>query len=113
MPRARVLHRRAVRTRLARILLVGSVTLLLVAPAIGQVPLLNDLLALGKGPGQTPAKAAVQQPAAPPVEAAPRAHCDAASKPEPDIQGRVPAGSATNGLWCNATLVSHQGTSGG
>jgi hypothetical protein len=25
----------------------------------------------------------------------------------------VPAGSATNGLWCNVTLVSHQGTSGG
>src|SRR4051795_11032741 len=103
------------RTRAARLTLIASVTLLLGAPAAAQIPgnPLNDLLALGKGPGETPAKAAVQQPAAPPVAAVPRASCDAASKPEPDIQGRVPAGSATNGLWCNATLVSHQGTSGG
>ena len=45
--------------------------------------------------------------------ATPRARCGAGSRPEPGIQGRVPAGSATNGLWCNAALVSHQGTSGG
>src|SRR3954451_11820738 len=93
--------------------LIASVSLLLVAPAVAQLPVLNDLLALGKGPGETPAAATVQNPAAPPVTAVPRAHCDAASKPEPDVQGRVPAGSAANGLWCNATLISHQGTSGG
>src|SRR3954465_15720063 len=93
--------------------LIASVTLLLVAPAVAQLPVLNDLLALGKGPGEAPAAATVQSPPAPPVTAVPRAHCDAASKPEPDVQGRVPAGSAADGLWCNDTLVSHQGTSGG
>src|SRR3954452_15536694 len=93
--------------------LIASVSLLLVAPAVAQLPVLNDLLALGKGPGETPAAATVQNPAAPPVTAVPRAHCDAASKPVPDVQGRVPAGSAADGLWCNTTLISHQGTSGG
>ena len=43
----------------------------------------------------------------------PRAQCGPGAKPEPDIQGRVPAGSATNGLWCNVALITHQGTSGG
>ena len=103
------------RPRLARIVLIAAVTLLLVGPAAAQIPgnPLNDLLALGQGTGQTPAKAAVQTPDAPPVTAVPRAQCDASSKPEPGVQGRVPAGSATNGLWCNVTLLSHQGTSGG
>jgi hypothetical protein len=43
----------------------------------------------------------------------PRAHCGPGAKPEPDIQGRVPAGAATDGLWCNVSLIAHQGTSGG
>jgi hypothetical protein len=43
----------------------------------------------------------------------PRAKCGTGSKPEPDIQGRVPAGSATDGLWCNMALVAHQGVAGG
>ncbi len=103
------------RTRIARIALIASVSLLLVGPAAAQIPgnPLNDLFALGKGSGQTPTPAVVQNPAAPPVTAVPRAVCDADSKPEPGIQGRVPAGSAANGLWCNASLISHQGTSGG
>src|SRR3954471_5190985 len=98
------------RSRLARITLIASVVALLGGPAAAQIPgnPLNDLLALGKGEGQQPQKATVQKPAAPPVEAVPRASCDGASRPEPDIQGRVPAGSATNGLWCNVSLVSHQ-----
>ena len=74
---------------------------------------LNDLLALGQAGGQTPAKAAIQRNSEPPLVATPRARCGAGSRPEPGIQGRVPAGSATIGLWCNAALVSHQGTSGG
>src|SRR3954447_22282023 len=103
------------RTRIARIALIASVSLLLVGPAAAQIPgnPLNDLFALGKGAGQTPTPAPVQNPAAPPVTAVPRAVCDSASKPEPSIQGRVPAGSAANGLWCNVSLISHQGTSGG
>src|SRR5437870_5201391 len=85
------------------------------APAAAQIPgnPLNDLLALGKAEGDKPALAEIQNPAAPPVAPVPRAQCDANAKPEPGIQGRVPAGSATNGLWCNAELISHQGTSGG
>ena len=47
------------------------------------------------------------------MNAAPRAQCGPGSKPEPGIQGRVPAGSAADGLWCNVQVVSHQGTSGG
>ena len=49
----------------------------------------------------------------PPLVATPRAKCGPGSKPEPGIQGRVPAGSAANGLTCNVTLIGHQGTSGG
>ena len=74
---------------------------------------LNDLLALGQGGGQTPDSVPVQKPPAPPMDATPRAQCGPGSKPEPGIQGRVPAGSATDGLWCNVKVLSHQGTSGG
>ena len=57
---------------------------------------LNDLLALGQGSGQTPDKAPVQQPGRAAGRARYRArHCEPGAKPEPDIQGRVPAGSAT------------------
>jgi hypothetical protein len=81
----------------------------------GQGPIgpLNDLFALGQGEGQTPNKVAVQHPAEPPLEATPRAHCGPGAKPEPGIQGRIPAGSANDGLQCNISLVSHQGASGG
>src|ERR1700759_5651739 len=100
----------------ARVVMISLLALGLLAPIISaQVPgnPLNDLLALGQGTGQTPAKAPVQDPPAPPVEATPRANCGPGSKPEPGIQGRVPAGSATDGRWCNVSLLSHQGTSGG
>jgi hypothetical protein len=88
----------------------------LLAPAVlAQMPgnPLNDLLALGEGSGQSPDKAPIQEPPVPSMDAVPRAHCGAGSKPEPDIQGRVPAGAATDGLWCNVSLLAHQGTSGG
>src|SRR3954447_6251280 len=98
-------------------LLVAVVFALLVtaAPAAAQGPVgpLNDLLALGQGGGQTPDKVPVQKPPAPAYAATPQGKCGPGSKPEPGIQGRVPEGSATEGLWCNATMISHQGTSGG
>ena len=104
---------RAVRVTLA----CAGLAVLLAVPAEGMaqgpVGSLNDLLALGQGGGQTPDEVPVQMPPAPPLVATPRAHCDPGSKPEPGVQGRVPAGSATDGLWCNVTLLSHQGTSGG
>src|SRR3954469_5088946 len=89
------------RSRLARAMLIASLILFLGAPAVAQIPgsPLNDLLALGKGSGDQPARAAVQAPAAPPVVAVPRAVCDGASRPEPGVQGRVPAGSAARGVW--------------
>jgi hypothetical protein len=92
-----------------------AIVLLTPVAAMAQGPFgpLNDLLALGQGGGQTPNSVPVQKPPAPPMDATPRAQCGPGSKPEPDIQGRVPAGSATDGLWCNVKLLSHQGTSGG
>jgi hypothetical protein len=91
------------------------VALLAIPPlaANGQLGPLNDLLALGQGGGQTPASTPLQHNAEPPLTATPRAQCGPGSHQEPGIQGRVPAGSATNGLNCNVTLVSHQGNSGG
>ena len=83
-------------------------------PAHAQVaPIPNDLLALGEGGGDMPDPAPIQKPPAPPITPAPRAKCGPGSKPEPDIQGRVPAGSASEGLWCNMTLISHHGVAGG
>jgi hypothetical protein len=96
--------------------MAAILAVLLLAPAINaQLPSnpLNDLFALGQGTGQTPAAVTVQKPPAPKVEAVPRAQCGPGAKPEPDIQGRVPAGSATDGLWCNVNLLAHHGTSGG
>src|SRR5690242_15010398 len=90
--------------------------LVFAAPASAQGilgPPRNDLLALGQGQGDTPDPAPIQKPPAPPIAATPRAKCGPGSKPEPSIQGRVPAGSADKGLWCNMTLISHQGQSGG
>ena len=99
-----------VRTRLARIAPFLVTALILGLPtldAVGALGPLNDLLALGQGGGQTPGDGAdPDRTPAPPLVATPRANCGPGSKPEPDIQGRVPAGSATEGLWCNVTLVA-------
>src|SRR5215212_5373622 len=95
--------------------IVLAAALLLPAQAMAEGPFgpLNDLLALGQGGGQTPDSAPIQKPPAPPMDATPRAKCGPGSKPEPGIQGRVPAGSAGDGLWCNVQLLSHEGVSGG
>jgi hypothetical protein len=94
-----------------------AVAVLLAVPAQAgaQGPLgpINDLLALGQGSGQTPDSVPKLERPEPPLVATPRAQCGPGSQPEPGIQGRVPAGSADKGLWCNVTVVSHQGTSGG
>ena len=94
------------------------------APALAQVPSgvsgpppggqIGDQLAVGQGEGQAPAMAPVQTNPEPPLTATPRpTSCGPNARPEPAEQGRVPAGSAVDGLFCNATLVSHQGDSGG
>src|SRR6185312_12987400 len=98
----------------APILVIAFVMALPIINASGAFGPLNDLLALGQAGGQTPAKAPIQQPPEPPQVATPRAVCGPGSKPEPGIQGRVPAGSAdVGGLHCNVSLVGRQGTSGG
>ena len=95
-----------------------SVCLTLVLSAVGAAQIgpnpLNDLFAVGQGGGQMPATVPMQQNPEPPLTATPPpASCDPGSRPEPGVDGRVPAGSATDGLWCNLRLVSHQGESGG
>ena len=84
--------------------------LALTSPAAAQGPLgaPNDLLALGQGSGDTPDQAPIRKAPSPSFDAVPRATCDSASKPEPSVQGRVPAGSASKGLWCNITMLAHQ-----
>jgi hypothetical protein len=94
-------------------LVIAIIVALPALNAVGALQPLNDLLALGEGDGQQPAQAAIQHNAEPPFVATPRAQCGPGSKPEPGIQGRVPAGTATAGLHCNVDLVAHQGTSGG
>ena len=61
---------------------------------------------------------ASQASSEPPITPVPRAHCNAASRPETSIQGRVPqsdydSGRAAKGYTCNTRLVSHLGHSGG
>ena len=48
----------------------------------------------------------------PALAATPRADCGPGSRPEPGIQGRVPAGS-TAGFTCNTELLGREGAAGG
>jgi hypothetical protein len=83
------------------------------AVALNDPAPLNDLFAIGQGTGDSPAMVPIAQPAEPPFEATPLVPCGPGSREQPDVDGRVPAGSATEGLNCNVTLVGHQGTEGG
>ncbi len=109
--RRRSVRRSKLVTALAvALILSGLTTSALAALDLGPV---NDLGALSPGSGDTPSRAAVQHPAEPPLTATPLTTCGPGSTPEPGVDGRVPAGSARNGLYCNASIVSHQGTEGG
>src|SRR3954469_14146425 len=99
--------------RAAPFLVIALILALPALNAVGALTPLNDLLALGQGTGQKPAKVAIARRAEPPFVATPRAQCGPGSKPEPGIQGRVPAGWATNGFPCTVSRVAHQGTPGG
>jgi hypothetical protein len=88
----------------------GAINLPIIGGLNGGV---NDLGTVGLGLGQTPTAVATQHNAEPPLTATPAPTCGPNSKPEPGIDGRVPAGSGDNGLWCNIQLIAHQGTSGG
>jgi hypothetical protein len=98
-------------------LLIIVVSNVVVMSASGALPLpgpLNDLLALGQGGGQTPAKVAIQKPAEPPQTATPLVSCRAGDKTNPSpVDGRVPNGSPPSGFYCNLDQVAHQGNTGG
>jgi hypothetical protein len=110
---------RGPRSRRARLRALGLsagplLALALAVPAAqGALGALTDLLALGHAGGQKPVKAEVQQNREPALKPTPQVRCDGDSKPEPGIQGRVPEGAAADGLWCNARLLGHDGSSGG
>src|SRR5947209_10326945 len=110
-------RRRLVEIVLGSIALVALVLSIMTAAGAVTLPGFgggdNDLLALSQGQGQTPDKVATVRRAEPPLVATPLAKCGPGSHPQPGIDGRVPAGSGVNGLWCNMTQVAHQGTSGG
>src|SRR3954452_18177122 len=100
----------------ALVVALGALAVPTHAPAqgpLGPLPAPNDLLALGQAGGQTPDTVPVQHPAEPPQTATPLAPCGPNSQPQPGVDGRVPKGSNPNGLWCNMSLIAHQGTSGG
>ena len=87
--------------------------LILTAGAAGQLGALNDLFAVGQGSGESPARAPVVHRTEPPSVATPLVPCAPGSREQPGVDGRVPAGSAKDGLSCNVTLIGHQGTEGG
>jgi hypothetical protein len=93
---------------------IALIALVATTQGDAQVPgPLNDLGALSQGTGQTPEMQPKQRNPEPPLKATPRAKCLTSAHPEPDIQGRVPEGSAAEGLDCNIKQIAHQGTSGG
>ncbi len=117
-----------------RLIALGAVTMVVVAltvmsaagaitlPGIGSLGNgLNDLSTVpqsvtgttGVLVGQNPTRLPTAYRAEPPLLATPVAHCGPGSRPEPGVDGRVPAGSGVHGLWCNVAEVAHQGTSGG
>ncbi|MBV9212479.1 MAG: hypothetical protein JOZ25_02410 [Actinobacteria bacterium] len=80
--------------------------------AIGAPNPLNDLFALGQAGGDTPAQVPWIQ-GKENLKTTPVVKCGPGSRKEPGVDGRVPAGSAPNGLNCNIKLIAHQGTEGG
>src|SRR4051812_2370233 len=106
-------RRRGLLDVLIVVFLVAGAAGLIGAVAFGQGNPLNDLFALGQGGGETPPAVAVEKPAEPPFVATPPAKCGPGSHEQPGVDGRVPEGSAKDGLNCNVKLLGHQGTEGG
>jgi hypothetical protein len=99
--------------RVAAVVLVIVVAAAGTTVALGQGNPLNDLFALGQGGGETPPPAQVERRGSPSYAATPLANCGPGSHQEPGVDGRVPAGSAKDGLNCNIKMIGHQGTEGG
>jgi hypothetical protein len=97
-------------TVLGGLLLLAVVT----SVAFAQGNPLNDLFAIGQGSGDSPTAATIQKPPDPSyAPTPPPSSCVPGSRPEPGVDGRVPADSIGKGLNCNIGLVGHQGTEGG
>src|SRR5829696_6987082 len=93
-------------------IVLALLALLVVASPAAAHPVPGGLpLSLGQVPERTGASAA-QAAEDPPLVPVPRADCGPGSRPETDIQGRVPPGNP-EGFTCNTTLVGQHGSSGG
>jgi LVIVD repeat len=99
--------------RIVAVLCFAGAAVLSAAAALGQGNPLNDLLALGQGSGDTPATVPIVRRAEPPLVPTPLESCGPGSHEQPGVDGRVPEGSAKDGLNCNIKQVAHQGTEGG
>ena len=85
-------------------IVLAVLTLLVVASPAAAHPVPGGLpLGLGSVPERTGASAS-QAAEDPPLVPVPRPDCGPGSRPETDIQGRVPAGNP-EGFTCNTTLV--------
>ena len=94
-----------------RICLAVLALLLVAAAPAAAHPNPNGLpLRMGQLPESVAANTA--QAGEPSLAPVPRPDCGPGSRPETDIQGRVPAGNP-EGFTCNTSLVGHHGDSGG
>jgi len=91
-------------------LLVLALLFVTAAPAAAHPNPNGFRLRMGTIPDSVAASAA--QAGEPSLATVPRASCGPGSRPETDIQGRVPAGNP-EGFQCNMSLVGHHGDSGG
>src|SRR4051794_35713707 len=101
---------RAVVLAALSVTLVGA--LVSIASGLNLIPV-NDLFAIGQGGGENPTPAPLVKRAEPAQTATPLVKCGPGSRPQPGVDGRVPAGSASKGLFCNIKQIGHQGTEGG
>jgi hypothetical protein len=101
------------RARLVALALAVAGVGLAAALAYGQLQPQNDLFAVGQGTGDSPPQAQLSQPPEPPLDATPVVPCGPGSHQDPGVDGRVPEGSAKDGLNCNIQLLGHEGTEGG
>jgi len=101
------------------LLLVCSALALSAAPAVAHLGAARgEAVEQGDPLGSTRLRAALPTRDEPAQTATPRAMCGPGARPEPSIQGRVPAGviasgAADAGYVCNLSLLGREGTKGG
>ena len=88
------------------------------AAAHSDPPSAEAVVRRGEPSASSRAQALIPTRSEPPQTAAPRARCGPGARPEPSIQGRVPAGAiasgdAERGYFCNLSLLGKEGTQGG